>query len=92
MSSDSTQVAFSDRDSRDDEMHRTIDQWLDDLAELVEEARATEKFQAWLDVQSRFHDYSYRNTLLIKQQCPEATKVAGYRTWQEEFDRHVREG
>jgi hypothetical protein len=46
----------------------------------------------WLEVQSHFHDYSYRNTLLIKQQGPKATKVAGYRTWQEEFDLHVREG
>ena len=36
--------------------------------------------QEWLDVQSRFHDYSHRNTLLIKLQCPEATKVAGYNT------------
>jgi len=52
----------------------------------------SEEFQEWLDVQSRFHDYSYRNTLLIKRQCPEATRVAGYRTWQEEFDRHVKEG
>ena len=50
------------------------------------------KFQEWLGVQSRFHDYSYRNTLLIKRQCPETTCVAGYRTWQEEFDRHVQEG
>jgi hypothetical protein len=53
---------------------------------------AGEEFQEWLDVQSRFHDYSHRNSLLIKLQCPEATKVAGYRTWQEEFDRHVQEG
>jgi hypothetical protein len=45
--------------------------------------------QEWLDVQSRFHDYSYRNTLFIKRQCPEATRVASYRTRQEEFDRHV---
>jgi len=53
---------------------------------------ASEEFQEWLDVQSHFHDYSHRNSLLIKLQCSEATKVAGYRTWQEEFDRHVREG
>ena len=58
----------------------------------VEDAQASEEFQEWLDVQSRFHDYSYRNTLLIKQQCPEATRVAGYRTWQDDFDRHVQEG
>jgi hypothetical protein len=85
-------VSFADTDSRYDDMHSAIEAWIDELTELVDEAQASEEFQAWLDVQSRFHDYSYRNTLLIKQQCPEATQVAGYRTWQEEFDRHVKEG
>jgi hypothetical protein len=85
-------VSFDDSDSRHDEMHSTIEEWVEELGELVDEAAASEEFQAWLDVQSRFHDYSYRNTLLIKQQRPDATKVAGYRTWQEEFDRHVTEG
>ena len=85
-------VSFADTDSRYDDMHSTIEAWIEELSGLVDEAQASEEFQAWLDVQSRFHDYSYRNTLLIKQQCPEATQVAGYRTWQEEFDRHVKEG
>ncbi len=88
----SGQVTFGDADARTTRMHDAIDQWLTDLVTAVDEARATERFQRWLDVQSRFHDYSPRNTLLITMQCPEATKVAGYRTWQEEFDRHVREG
>ncbi|SDR16525.1 hypothetical protein SAMN05216278_3850 [Halopelagius longus] len=73
-------------------MNSTIEAWIDELVADVDDAQASAEFQEWLDVQSRFHDYSYRNTLLIKRQCPEATKVAGYRTWQEEFDRHVKEG
>ncbi|GGL39781.1 hypothetical protein GCM10009037_24450 [Halarchaeum grantii] len=73
-------------------MTETIEAWVEDLITHVEEARGSEAFQEWLDVQSRFHDYSYRNTLLITLQCPEATKVAGYRAWQEEFDRYVQEG
>jgi hypothetical protein len=85
-------VTFGDSDARADQMHQAIDQWLTDLVEAVDEARASEAFQQWLDVQSRFHDYSHRNTLLITLQCPEATKVAGYRAWQEEFDRQVVEG
>ena len=85
-------VSFDETDTRHDEMHRTIEQWLADLADDVSDARASEQFQAWLDVQSQFHDYSHRNTLLITLQCPEATKVAGYRTWKEEFDRYVEEG
>ena len=85
-------VAFAESDDRSDEMHSTIEAWIEDLLDRVDEATATEEFQTWLDVQSRFHDYSHRNTLLIKLQCPEATRVAGYRTWQTEFDRHVKEG
>jgi len=85
-------VSFDETDTRHDEMHSTIEQWIDDLVADVGDAQASAEFQEWLDVQSRFHDYSYRNTLLIKRQCPEATRVAGYRTWQEEFDRHVQEG
>ncbi|WP_188873095.1 ImmA/IrrE family metallo-endopeptidase [Halarchaeum rubridurum] len=85
-------VAFEDSSSRSESMTETIEVWVEDLITHVEEARGSEAFQEWLDVQSRFHDYSYRNTLLITLQCPEATKVAGYRAWQEEFDRHVQEG
>ncbi len=85
-------VSFEETDTRSEEMHSTIEQWIDELVAGVDEAQASDEFQEWLDVQSQFHDYSYRNTLLIKRQRPEATRVAGYRTWQEEFDRHVQEG
>jgi hypothetical protein len=88
--SDTTTV--DDRGTRDEQMRATIDEWVDGLTDLVDEAQSSAEFQEWLDVQSRLHEYSHRNTLLIKQQCPKATKVAGYRTWQEEFDRHVSEG
>ena len=87
-SSDSS-VSFEETDTRHDEMHSTIEEWIDDLVDRVDDAQASEEFQEWLDVQSRFHDYSHRNTLLIKLQHPEATKVAGYNTWRNDFDRHV---
>ena len=45
----------------------------------------------YLQCQARFHRYSPRNVLLIAMQRPEATFVAGYRTW-ESLDRHVRRG
>ena len=90
--SSNASVSFDESDTRSKEMHSTIETWIDDLVDAVDDAQGSEAFQEWLDVQSRFHDYSYRNTLLIKQQCPGASRVAGYRTWQEEFDRHVKEG
>jgi len=85
-------VSFEETDARHDEMHSTIEDWIDDLVADVEDAQSSSEFQEWLDVQSRFHDYSHRNTLLINLQCPDATKVAGYNTWRNEFDRHVQEG
>ncbi|WP_313692108.1 DUF955 domain-containing protein [Halorarum halobium] len=91
--SEPTRVAsFANSDDRDEEMHSTIEQWAHDLVADVTDARASEAFERWLAVQRCFHDYSHRNTLLIALQCPEATRVTGYRTWQEEFDRQVQEG
>jgi hypothetical protein len=85
-------TTFDDSDSRADDMRERLDGWVEDLADLTDEAQASEQFQRWLDVQSKFHDYSARNTLLIKMQCPEATRVAGYNTWKNDFDRYVQEG
>ena len=47
-------VAFDDADARADQMHQAIDQWLAELVEAVDEARASAQFQRWLDIQSRF--------------------------------------
>ena len=90
--STTTTHSFDDSDTRADEMREQLDAWVEDLAELTDETQASEQFQQWLGVQSKFHDYSARNTLLIKMQCPEATKVAGYQTWKDEFDRQVQQG
>jgi hypothetical protein len=87
-----TPVSFPDADSRGDEMHDHLENWASELTELTDEAQASTEFQEWLDVHARFHDYSYRNTLLIKAQKPDARKVAGFWTWQNEFDRHVQKG
>ncbi|USZ71445.1 ArdC-like ssDNA-binding domain-containing protein [Natronosalvus halobius] len=87
-----TVASFEETETRHDEMNETIESWLSDLVDLISEARASEEFKHWLEVQSRFHDYSHRNTLLIAQQCPSATRVAGYRSWQTNFDRQVKKG
>jgi antirestriction protein ArdC len=49
------------------------------------------EWQRWLDVQRRFHSYSFNNVLLIALQRPDATRVAGFRRWLE-MGRHVRKG
>ena len=89
MATSETSVSFEESDTRHDEMHSTIEHWIGELVDHVDDAQESKEFQEWLDVQSRFHDYSHRNTLLIKLQCPEATRVAGNHTWRN--DHEIRE-
>ncbi len=73
------------------ELRQRIDESVDTLAKAIDAVRASETFKAYLDVQARFHNYSWCNSLLILSQRPQATRVAGYRTWQK-LDRQVRQG
>lgn len=52
----------------------------------------SEQYKAYLTAMSKFHNYSFNNTLLIAMQKPEATLVAGYQAWQKNFERHVNKG
>ena len=57
----------------------------------IERALTAEGFADYLHMQSRFHSYSANNVMLIMAQRPDASKVAGYRKWQE-LGRLVRKG
>lgn len=61
------------------------------IAEQVEELRSSEAWTRFLTFAQAFHRYSINNLLLILAQKPEATHVAGYRTWQK-LGRQVRKG
>ena len=63
----------------------------DRLAEQVAALRTGEDGLRWLEVASRFHDYSFSNTLLIAAQRPNATLVAGYEAWKA-LGRQVEKG
>lgn len=52
----------------------------------------SEKYKKYLSAMSKFHKYSYNNTLLILLQRPDATYVAGYTAWQTKFHRQVQKG
>ncbi len=45
-------VSFEETDPRRDQMHSTIEQWVDDLVASVDDAQASEEFQEWLDDES----------------------------------------
>lgn len=81
----------SARDERAQGLRKSIDSQIDTLAKAVDAARASEAFQAYLDTQARFHDYSWHNTWLILSQRPSATHVAGFNTWLK-LKRFVRKG
>ncbi len=49
--SDCSQVSFDDSDTRRKEMQRTMEAWVDDLVDEVDDAVSSEQFQEWLDVQ-----------------------------------------
>jgi antirestriction protein ArdC len=51
------------------------------MREAVESLRTSEGWTRWLRVRRNFHSYSFHNQLLIAMQCPEATRVAGFRRW-----------
>ena len=72
-------------------LRQTIDDRLEQLAKAVDDVRASELFRQYLDVQARFHKYSWHNTMLIVTQKPDAERVAGFKTWQT-MGRHVRKG
>ena len=46
----------------------------------------------YLSVMSKFHRYSVNNTMLIYMQRPDATLVAGFNKWKNQFERHVKKG
>lgn len=64
----------------------------DKLEEGLKELFESEKYKNYLSTMSKFHNYSFNNTLLIALQKPEATLVAGYQAWQKNFNRHVNKG
>jgi len=62
------------------------------MTEAVANLRTSEGWLRWLKVRTKFHRYSFRNTILIACQYPEATRVAGAGKWRREFDRHIKKG
>ena len=62
------------------------------LEQGLQELFESEKYKSYLNIMSKFHNYSYNNTMLIAMQKPDASLVAGYNAWQKGFERHVKKG
>ena len=64
----------------------------DGIEQGIKDMFNSDNFRQYLRTMSRFHHYSLNNIILIQQQCPHATHVAGFSKWKNEFGRNVRKG
>ena len=75
-------------------MANNIEKQLKEISERLEqgvkEIFTSERYTEYLNTMSKFHNYSFNNTLLITMQKPEATLLAAYQAWQKKFNRHVK--
>ena len=79
------ELSATDTAGRVREITAQLEQGVKDLFE-------SERYQEYLKAMSKFHDYSLNNTMLIVMQKPDASLVAGYGKWRDEFERHVKRG
>ena len=64
----------------------------DNIEQSIKELFESDKYMQYLRTMSRFHNYSLNNTLLISMQKPDATHVAGFNKWRDQFSRNVKKG
>lgn len=75
---------------KSDEALRMTEAVIDELTQALEQGQS-EALIRFLEFQARFHNYSFRNCLLIAMQNPAATYVAGFARWKQ-LERHVKKG
>lgn len=64
---------------------------MEKLEEGIKAVFTSERYAEYLKLMGKFHSYSFNNTILIQMQKPDATYLAGYKTW-ETLERHVKKG
>ena len=64
----------------------------DKLEAGIKDIFESEQYKTYLKTLSKFHNYSFNNCLLIAMQKPDASHVAGFTAWREDFKRQVRKG
>ena len=79
---------MAEKQSNKDRLKEITDSIENGIKELFE----SEKYKNYLRTMSRFHKYSVNNTMLIYMQKPDATVVAGFNKWRDQFGRNVLKG
>lgn len=83
-------IRNADNLSKKEELAGKLEKFIADLSTAVDEAATSAAVKEYLEFNARFRQYSWYNTLLIYLQKPNATQVAGYVKWREEFHRGVK--
>ena len=79
---------MAEKQTNKDRMREIVDSIENGIKELFE----SDKYRQYLATMSRFHRYSVNNTMLIYMQRPDATHVAGFNKWRDQFGRNVLKG
>ena len=79
---------MAEKQTNKDRMREIVDSIENGIKELFE----SDKYRQYLSTMSRFHRYSVNNTMLIYMQRPDATHVAGFNKWRNQFGRNVLKG
>ncbi|HEX6822555.1 MAG TPA: ArdC family protein, partial [Candidatus Sulfotelmatobacter sp.] len=80
-----------DTQNRAAQLNADIRSTIEQLARETDAARQSELFTRYLRTSAAFWDYSWHNQMLIWRQCPNASFVGGFHTWQK-CGRYVRRG
>ena len=81
-----------DYQAKGEKLPTQVRQITEKLEQGIKDLFQSDTYKNYLKTMSKFHSYSFHNTLLIAMQKPDATMVAGYTAWQNNFKRHVKKG
>jgi hypothetical protein len=84
-------IDASDDFSKKGELTRKVEGFIDALSKEVDDVKASKEYMRYVEFASKFHSYSFYNTILIFLQNPNASKLMGFRKWKT-INRTVKKG
>ena len=85
-------ISEKKREYKNKDTKNNVNEITKKLSEGVKEIFEGDNYKKYLNTISKFHNYSTNNTILIARQNPEATLVAGFKSWENNFNRYVKKG
>lgn len=85
--SNTTPIALTSKDPKE-----RMKEITDKLEQGIKDIFNSDRYKQYLNTVSKFHNFSFRNTVLILMQNPDATQVAGFSSWRDNFNRTPKKG